>query len=114
MPKITFTETRTVNDGKGTGQTFEAGRTYDLSEASCERWVRRRAATYAGEPTTKRRETTVEATIEPRKEVQIPDNWRELEWNELRALAKELDPEIRTKEDALAAVELEIAKRQAL
>jgi hypothetical protein len=44
MPKIRFLETRTLRDGKGT--TFEAGKVYELSEPSCERWIRRKAAEY--------------------------------------------------------------------
>ncbi len=46
MPKIRFTETRTVQDGTGT--TFVAGKAYLLPEDSCIRWKRRNIAVDAG------------------------------------------------------------------
>lgn len=43
MGKVRFTE-----DRSGDGYDFKAGKSYDLSMASCRRWVRRQAAVYTG------------------------------------------------------------------
>lgn len=43
--KVTFNQTRTVQDG--TGATYIEGKTYDLTEASARRWIRRGCATPA-------------------------------------------------------------------
>src|SRR5262245_28849795 len=44
MPKILFTETRTVQQGDGLGETFHAGKVYELAAASCEHWKSRGVA----------------------------------------------------------------------
>lgn len=43
MVKVLFSQTRVVQDGTGT--TFEAGKVYDLSRASADRWIIRGIAT---------------------------------------------------------------------
>ncbi|MET3899680.1 hypothetical protein ABIB57_003642 [Devosia sp. UYZn731] len=46
--------------------------------------------------------------------VPIPDGWRELAWADLRALAKGCSGEpIKSKADAVAAIELEAERRKA-
>lgn len=44
----------------------------------------------------------------------IPDDWRELAWPALKSLASKVSDEaIKSKEDAVAAVELEVERRKA-
>lgn len=45
--------------------------------------------------------------------VAIPDNWRDLPLTELRALGALLSPDARTKQDAVSAIEAELARREA-
>lgn len=57
MPKVKFNVTRVVDDHrKGTKQEerYEAGKVYDLPEASAARWVGRGVAAYADESERKR------------------------------------------------------------
>jgi hypothetical protein len=50
MPKVTFTETREVvgPDGK-VAQSYEAGKTYDMTDDIAYRWIRRQVAYLATE-----------------------------------------------------------------
>lgn len=48
MPFIKFTQTRQTVEERP--QVFEAGRVYELSEESCERWKRRGVAVDASAP----------------------------------------------------------------
>lgn len=43
---------------------------------------------------------------------EIPEDWEALDWQTLRKLALEFDPEVVNKEQAIAAVEAEIARRE--
>jgi hypothetical protein len=45
--------------------------------------------------------------------VHIPEGWADLAWLDLLALAKQFDAEVLTKDDAIAAVELEVERRKA-
>lgn len=49
MPFIKFIKSRTTVEERP--QVFEAGRIYEMSEESCERWKRRGVAEDATEPT---------------------------------------------------------------
>ena len=124
MPKVTFTQTRTVNDGSDT--TFEAGQTYELPTSSCERWIKRGVAGYAEgsspgngervsvtvrEPRPNLNKMTIDLSGDSDGETVIPADWADLPWVDLLALAKSFDPDVRSKEDAIAAVELELEKR---
>jgi hypothetical protein len=45
--------------------------------------------------------------------VEIPANWRDLPWQELRALAAKVSPDpVGNKESCLAAIEAELARRE--
>lgn len=46
MVKVKFSETRTVKDASH--KTFEAGKTYEMSEASAEHWIKRGVAVEVG------------------------------------------------------------------
>lgn len=60
-------------------------------------------------------ETAYLRTAEPRVEqsaVEIPDDWKTLKWFALRSLASRVsDTPIKTMEDAVAAIETELARR---
>lgn len=60
-------------------------------------------------------ETAYLPTAEPREKpeaVEIPDDWRSLKWFALRSLASKIsDTPIKTSEDAVAAIEAELARR---
>lgn len=60
-------------------------------------------------------ETAYLRTAETRAEqaaVEIPDDWRSLKWFALRSLASKIsDTPIKTSEDAVAAIEAELARR---
>ncbi|MET3925945.1 hypothetical protein [Devosia sp. 2618] len=61
----------------------------------------------------KARAATADAEVEVAP-VAIPDDWRALAWPALKSLAASVSTEtIRTKDDAIAAVELEIERRKA-
>lgn len=50
---------------------------------------------------------------QPPLPVTIPDNWRELGWPQLKSMAGSVsDEKIKTKDDAIAAIELEIERRE--
>ena len=50
MPKVTFTENREVKDHEGkVVQSFEAGKTYDMTDDIAYRWIRRQVAYKATE-----------------------------------------------------------------
>lgn len=50
----------------------------------------------------------------PSDQVEIPDNWRALEWPAMRSLAARLTPKpVKKEKDAVAAIEAELAKRAA-
>jgi len=50
---------------------------------------------------------------QPPLTVTIPDNWRELGWPQLKSLAGSVsDEKIKTKDDAVAVIELEIERRE--
>lgn len=54
--------------------------------------------------------TSADAEPDP---IQIPDGWRELAWPALKSLAASVsDERIKTKDDAEAAVELELERRE--
>lgn len=116
MPKVTFTDTRAPNDGSG--RVFAAGETYDLPTDSCERWIKRGAAKYADGSGP---EKVMRQPVAPRPRLsditvnvtEIPDEWRDLPWHDLLGLAKSFNEEVRTKDDAIAAIELEIERRKA-
>ncbi|MPZ41304.1 MAG: hypothetical protein GEU95_25310 [Rhizobiales bacterium] len=44
MPRLLFTETRVVQQADGLGETYQAGKVYELPAASCERWKARGVA----------------------------------------------------------------------
>lgn len=53
------------------------------------------------------------ARLAERAAVDIPDDWHALSWPELRSLATELSDEtVRSKDDAIAAVEAELKRRR--
>ena len=54
--------------------------------------------------------TSTDAALEP---IQIPDGWRDLSWPALKCLAASVsDEKIKTKEDAEAAIDLELDRRE--
>ena len=53
---------------------------------------------------------TDDTTLETKVDTVIPEDWRELEWPELRSLASDVsDAPIKTKDDAIAAIEAHLA-----
>lgn len=46
-------------------------------------------------------------------DTEIPANWQELTWPELRSLASNFDPGVRSKDDAEKAINKELKKREA-
>lgn len=133
MPKITFLQSRVVQDqhvGTDKQTRYEAGKTYELPLASCERWIRRGLARWADPEPAPAPQPEPEAdpaaadTGEPQAgepagdppagEVDIPADWRDLTWQQQRSLAAKLttDP-VGNKAAAVAAIEAELERRAA-
>ena len=56
--------------------------------------------------------TTETGEPQPPLTITIPDDWRDLAWPQLKSLAGSVsDEKIKTKDDAVAAIELEIERR---
>lgn len=145
MPKITFLHTRVVQDqhvGTPLQTRYEAGQTYELPTASCERWIRRGLAEAVTEAPVPVPVTPNEARgmaglkplsglnpqgagqaptrsggpadDPPAATVEIPENWRTLTYFALRSLAAKLTPHpVNDKATAVAAIEAELARREA-
>lgn len=134
MPKIRFLETRTVKDGTGT--TFEAGKAYELPEASCARWKLRNVAEDAAANSSVslplifgpngslvEQEQPVAVVAEPEGEgegeqdealVEIPKDWADLHHATRKKLAKLISGEdAENTEAADAVIAAEIARRAA-
>lgn len=121
MPRIKFTKTPDLpRDLAYLG--YVAGMEVDLTTDQCERWIRRQVAEYVAvaEPTPVVPAAPVIEYPLPRTAtgdpdpvtVEIPDDWRELSGNKMKAVAAQVSPiPIRSKADAVAAIEVELARR---
>lgn len=130
MPKVKFIQPWTVAQGDGKGPVYKVGDIVELDRSYAEKYKNRGVAIdYPVTPEGKAAaaaagvvdKPTAEATAAARRateraDVKIPKNWAEMHWPEMRALATDLtdDPvktPIKNKDDATAAIEAELKRR---
>jgi hypothetical protein len=140
--KIEFTEERTVRRPDGTGTKYEAGKVYDLPDASAEHFKSRSHAKAASDKAKVVDPIEVDARGRPMQEVHaeaekaaeteranqakggktaqpfranIPDNWKAMPEDQQRTLAARLTAtQVNSKADAEAAIEAEVKRRQSV
>lgn len=116
LVKVLFLQNRKVQAVDG--PFYEAGKIYELSADSADRWEARGVARRATAEDLKPAKAAAEVKKggpgddPPPDTVQIPDAWRDLPYFELLSLASKLskDP-VRNKVECVAAVEAELARR---
>ena len=106
MAKITFLVDHRVKQGDGKGPHYLKGETYDLERSYAQKYKSRGYAVDAMV-----QEPAQLFAIEP-GDVIIADDWRDLRWPELKALAVSVSPDpVKSKDDAVAAIDRELHRR---
>lgn len=117
--KIEFVVDHKVQQHDGKGPEYKKGQVYDLERSYAEKYKRLKYAVDAvegarpGELALEPLNPKATNIDPPLGSVEIPLNWREMGWPELKSLAARLTPDaVKDKKGAVAAVEAEILRRE--
>lgn len=127
---VTFVKDHKVQQHDGKGPHYQAGQSYTLEASYADKYVRKGYAEYVKprQQQAQQRETDEQRAarlrdeqeardrekLELRGKVEIPENFRQLEWQKLRALSLQVsDLKSPNQQEALAAIEAELKRREA-